>query len=231
MALRGTAVGTASPGATVSVSVAGIGIQSGDIVLLCGDFGGGAALTPTFPSGFSPISGLSNFTTDFNQTSSIAYKVAGASEPSTYTVTPGATDNHELQCRVYSGRAGTGTFTATQSSTGGFSTPPYLVSATGLTAAAADDVVIFTIAGANSSATTWTYSAGSGFANAALASTTGSFQGAVGGSDAVNVSAGATGTIGGTFTATNSPGNYYNYVMSIALGSGPGNSAPIYWVA
>src|SRR5260370_5572430 len=103
MALRGKASNArTSGGTTVVVTVSGISIQSGDIVLALIAGGGGTALTFS-STGFSAVPGLSNQSQASAGTQGVLYKVAGGSEPSSYTFTSSASDFLTVEVRVYSG--------------------------------------------------------------------------------------------------------------------------------
>jgi hypothetical protein len=83
MAYRGGAV-AASSGTTQTVTVSGINIQLNDIVLLCLCCSNSA--TPTWPAGFTQVTGTSPAVTDGNTNVYTYSKVATASEPSSYSV-------------------------------------------------------------------------------------------------------------------------------------------------
>ena len=211
MAFRGSAV-AASSSSTQTVTVSGISIQLNDIVLLClADFIGN---TPSFPSGFAVVPGTTGLN-DGNVAILTYYKVATGSEPSTYSVT-GVSFGGALNCRVYSGRLTSGTiFTTTaQTAAGSPGAFPISFAATGVTATASDDAVIFLgeAPTGSSTACTASYTASSGWTNGALANdTVDNFASTewLASSDLINTS-GATGTIGGS--------------LSITSGAGPGNS-------
>ena len=221
MAFRGSADGTSATALCV-VNVAGIGIQNGDIVLLCAI--GNPPATPAFPVGFNTPTGLSNGSVagDSSGTTSIAWKVASG-EPTSYTVTGfNASGNAAVQCRVYSGRAAS-QFTATsQTATSANFNYPGAFSLTGLTAAAQDDVCAFVcVSGIGSTGHTYSLSVvPTGFANTDFTQNNNAFPyfPYIVGIDDVNVSAGATGAIAGTLADTGSGINqqYMGYVLSLA---------------
>jgi hypothetical protein len=242
MALRGTAgQGNTTASTTCVVTVSGIGIQSGDIVLLVSDLGGDAGVnTATYPSGFIAVPGLSGIVINTSTALSIAYKVATGSEPSTYTVTSSSgsgADFISVQCRVYSGRNTASPFTAVSSTPTVNSAinnipPPLTTAITGLTAAASDDIVLFVAtdnsgaSGANGLGVT----APSGFSN--VVSTLGgvTFSPLIVGCDEVNSAGGSTGTLNPIITAaTASNISYAGYVLSLSS-SGSSNTAPIAWI-
>lgn len=224
-ALRGAAsTSSTTTVSSISVTVSGIGIQSGDIVL-CAVNGGGASglATLTFPSGFSPISGLTQQKLSTNTAFAIESKTAGASEPSSYTFSSSATDYMTATCRVYSGRSGAITAeTLTPSTTFGGSTSPQSLSISGLTAASADDVVLFVGIdnGRMNSGVTYTFALPTGFADGRTdyaASTT--FTPPIGSADDVNTSSGTTGTLSSSWSWTgtgNNASQYAGFLISLA---------------
>lgn len=227
-ALRGTAIqANTTTSATVTVTVSSIGIQANDIVLLIGISGGSSSQTPTFPSGFTSISGLSNISM-VNSASTVyaAWHLAGGSEPTSYTVTPGQTDFHTLACRVYSGRNTSSPFTATsttaESTTFSF---PLSYSLTGLTAATSDDIVqVLAIAGTASD--TQSFTQPSGYGNVLAAGGVVANSPSMNTSDKVNSASGATGALTGTVTDTSSRSSEYaGYVISLAI-AGAATGAP-----
>src|ERR1700749_45909 len=231
MALRGTAhQANTSTSTTCVVNVAGIGIQSGDIILLCISGGGGGTNTFTFPSGFASITSptsLPNLNLNSGSTAASAIKTAGASEPSSYTITSNKTDFQTAVCRVYSGRSGT--ITDDISTAPLNITCPHAVPATGVTAAASDDVVVFYPTNGYEGSGTPAYTTPTGFANSDLASNLVTFSPIMFSADDVGVSSGATGTI--STTMSDGAGKLYTvgcYVLSLAAG-GSTNSAVIAW--
>jgi hypothetical protein len=156
-----------------------------------------------------------------------AYKIAGNSEPSTYTITPGDTDYFVAQCRVYYGRNTTSPFSAVASTgiSGSAQGFPATYGAAGVTAVAGDDLLtVIGVQGANASDTI-TFTAPNGFGNTlnTQAGTT-AYQPFLFSSDNLNVSGGATGTI--NTTATDSQGkSLYWAAFTLSLASGGGGSA------
>jgi hypothetical protein len=225
MALRGTA-GQANTAAASScvVTVSGIGIAAGDIILLLYASGGGGTLTLSFPSGFNAISGCADGACAASATSTtgVRYKVATGSEPTTYTCTSGVTDWMSLQCRVYSGRSAT-QFTATQETSGASAATPVTYAISGVTASSHDDVCVL-IGGSpnNNSSGTSTYTPPTNFANGLeTVSLTNQFSPILASSDDVNVSSGATGTLGGSMTFSTSQNYAYRaYLVSMASQTG-----------
>lgn len=226
MALRGYTGFSASAVATsISVSVASIGIQQGDVVLLFIEGGGTGSGAFTWPFGFNAISGLSNVTfygAAGSSSGAVAYKIATASEPSSYSIGYSVSDFLSVQCRVYSGRNAADPFSAV-------ATTPYVVATgtspvpltlTGLTAVAGDDIVVL-LGFCNTPSSTSesvTVAAASGFGNAATYISSGTaYSPAIGAFDRVGAPAGATGTINSSFTYVSYiPYSYAGYTVSLA---------------
>lgn len=241
MAFRGGAVqANLTASTTVVITVGGIGIQLGDVVLLFGSFNGEPD-TISCPT-FSGIAGLAAAQIGAsNNTIAALSKIAGSSEPSTYTVTVNTSDLHTMQCRVYSGR--NGTVTAKQvTNLAGSGSQPITLTITGLTAAAGDDVVCLAAGTASSASDTYGWTPPSGYGNSLVGTDTTSFAPACYGADKLNVSAGATGTLSATLsdTASNNIGAAV-FLLSLAAGSGGtrkssmpltgvGAIAPLAWV-
>lgn len=234
MALRGIAnQANTTTSTTCVITVNGIGIQLSDIVLLFINGGGSGTNVYTYPSGFNAISGLAGVNIGGGSTTmGCAYKVATGSEPSTYTITSNQTDFMTGHCRVYSGRNTSSTFTAT-SSTGPTSTPsfPISYSATGVTAAAADDVVIWlATVGGNTTGETLGLTGPTGFGNQGSIYGNVQFSPRIAYADYVNNPGGATGALTGSWTdpTGGSPISYGAYVLSLA--ASVSNAATIAWV-
>lgn len=226
MALRGTASNVVTTAATsIVVTVGGIGIQSGDIVLLCCDF-------DTYPntitsSGFSVLVTNQQIGTD-NNTGVVLWKTAGASEPSTYTISGTASDYYGVQCRVYSGRSGVVTAQQT-TNLAGTGAPPVTLSITGLTAAAGDDVVLFVVGSStNTAASSFSWTQPSGYGNSVVSANTVAYTPNLYSADNVNVSAGATGTLSATPT-NNGPANigYAAFLISLQVAA---TSVSVAWI-
>lgn len=237
MALRGfanQANATASTSAVVTVS--GIGIQLNDIVLLLMNGGGSGTNTYTYPSGFNAVPTLSNINVDsgFN-TLGVAYKVASASEPSTYTVTSTSNDFQTLHCRAYSGRNTSSPFTAssTTASTAAGSFP-IAVSMTGLTAANGDDIVLWLGATGNGSSNTetMTLTGPTGFSDQGAINGQVNFSSRIAYADFPNNGGGGTGTLSATWASSISanPLAYGGYLISLAAGSVSPPVATVAWL-
>lgn len=217
-ALRGTAnqVNT-STGSSATVTVSGIGIQSGDIVLMFIADNGGTSNTLT-STGFSSVLASQSISA-INSTIGILCKVAGGSEPSTYTAsTTGSADLVSVQVRVYSGRSASCTPGASASTASSSGTSPVADPLTGITAVSGDDVVAFWMPNYYTGISQ-SYTASSGFANAVLAWNATMFASSIASEDEVGAVSGATGPTGGTVTIGSSTINYAGYVLALAPGS------------
>lgn len=236
MALRGSATQANSTSSTSAiVTVGGIGIQNNDIVVLLMNGGGSGTNVYTYPSGFNAVPGLSsiNLFSGFN-TLDVAYKVAGGSEPSTYTVTSPSNDFQTLHCRVYSGRNTSSPFTAvaTTVSTAAASFPISLAM-TGLTAVSGDDIILWAGATGNgeNGSEVLSLTGPAGFGNQGAASGAVSFSSRIAFADYVNNPGGATGTLSATWSNTISanPFAYAGFVLSLAQAAAAAG-ASIAWV-
>lgn len=200
MAFR-TQSGTANAATGTTVVVTQSGIVLNDIVLIGGMCGGSGTLTPTSP-GFSAVPGLSNVNVN-GSTFYALYKVAGGSEPGSYAVTPGDTDFFTAQLVAASGRNTSNPFTAV-ASTGaqGPTAIPTTYSASSVTAANADDIIVFYGVEGPNSGDTISFSTPTGFANPLTTENGGTFNPSQFMAFHANVSAGATGTISTSVTDT-----------------------------
>lgn len=233
MAFRGAASQANSSTSTSVVvtvsSIGGTGPQLNDIVLFYMDGGGGggtSTLTP--PSGFSAVPGITQ-TLNFNTQNMVWYKVATASEPSTYTATSNVNDFHAAQVRVYSGRNTSSPFTTVSTFHVSSGSSPMSVDINGLTAAASDDLVIIGGLDNQSNGTTnYSYTAPSGYANAQMGTVNVAFATASFGADKVNASAGATGTVSGSLTFTGTGGDTGGWLIALAVAAA-GTTAPAQW--
>ena len=212
--------GTANSGTGTTVTVTQSGIQLNDIVLLVGMCGGSGTLTPTSP-GFSAAPSLSNVNVN-GATFYALWKLAGASEPGSYVVTPGDTDYFTCQLVAASGRNTGSPFTAV-ASTGvqGPTTLPTTYAANAVTAALGDDVLVFYgVEGANSS-DTLTFGTPSGFSNTLDTANNATFNPSQFTAYMANVAAGSTGTISSSVSDTGSKSLHWAaYTISLAAASG-----------
>ena len=219
MALRGTAAHINSGVSTTNaVTVSGIGIQLDDVVILAAVWVGTGA-TFTLPSGFATIPGLSNQNVAGTQTMmALAYKVATASEPASYTVTSSSNNLSIVRCRVYSGRIFTPTtsiFTAVSSTANTAGTTPITYALTGVTAAASDDVVEF-VANQYYQGNPPGFTQPPGYANSFLDQAGVTDVPILASCDYQGAPAGLTGTNGGRYTNASSGLAYAGYQISLA---------------
>jgi hypothetical protein len=242
MALRGITGNAPTAAATSNaITYAGAGnIQVGDLIILITHMiNGSSGGTFTDPSGFTAGGSLSPALPDvFNSVTGadyihVAVKIAAAGDTGTPTYTTNsslAASHWQQQIRVYSGRVNGSIATAfnNQVATGaGASTStPFTYNLTGLTALAGDDVIAVVEGGfpsGNSGGTAWGTTITS-YADALNNfDSTYNFTGFLSSLDNINVSAGATGTLGGAITATgaNTQVSGLGFVMSLPQGSSP----------
>lgn len=116
------------------------GTAENDLVVLMITQGAGSDVSMTWPSGFTQFAN-NPFTTGENITMKAAWKYAGASEPSTYTV-GGVTDYAVLVSAAWRGRVNE-TPTVVNSSDTSTEATPITMEIAGLTAEAGDDVAYF----------------------------------------------------------------------------------------
>lgn len=230
-ALRGSAgQANTSTSSSVTVNVSSIGIQSGDIVIFFMN-GGGASGTATLtaPSGFSAvpncsgISGLGSGTAE-----AVWYKVAGTSEPSSYTATSSVTDYQTAEVWVFSGRNTSSPFDyEVTSNTGIASTSPASLSYTGFTPSVTGDDLLVVQGNDNSptafSAVSISISSPSGFANSLTtfgASTV--YSPPVEGIADQDIGTAATGTVTGseTWSGGNTNEYYGGYLIAMKPSGG-----------
>jgi len=226
MALRGIVTNAASAHVTsLSVDVSTIGVQAGDLILLHMQGGGGTGLTFTWPTGFAaPSDGtttLGNQNEASSGTEGIMYKFADGTETS-LSVGSSANNFATLTARVYSGRNSLAPFTKVAATTTQFNqNSPFSYALAGVTAAAGDDVVCFAANRYADGSGTASFTPASGYTNGNVAySQPTQFSPITVSFDALNVSAGATGTIGGTFTRGVLTGlDYCGYTLALSQGT------------
>lgn len=151
-------------------------------------------------------------TADVVVTLTVMYKVAGASEPASYTVTSDFSANHRWSCSAFTGRDTGAPVTTVQSTAlGSLVSSPISVALTGVTAATGDDIFTFAAVYPNDGSNRWAvWTAPTLYTEAVeSAGSAGSFEVAY----REAVSAGATGTLTAiaaqtTGTDTGSPGGF-----------------------
>jgi hypothetical protein len=205
MALRGQASqANTSAASSVTVTVSGIGIVSGDIVIFAM---GSDSPTLTPPSGFSAISGITQISGIGGSTQMMMwYKVAGGSEPTSYTATASTSDLQTGTVCVFSGRNTSSPFDNVQTQAAGFGVSPFVISFTGFTPTqTGDDILVFICcdnSGTVYSTPILAMSAPAGFANSLTAYGAAAFTPATGVISNQGISGSATGTLSGTETWT-----------------------------
>jgi hypothetical protein len=223
MAFRTANIAT---GESTSPAVASTGVVSGDIVLLryCMDQ---ADRTPTWPTGFTQL-GIVNLTGADGGHCAFAWKRAGGSEPGTYTITTNAvsTPDWVCQCSIYSGRHATDppvASTLSESDPAGGAASPITATANGVTAVGADDLDYWVGPDYQPTGAWNVYTAPSTYTTPANG--TGEIQfAALGTSYKENVSAGATGSVAGSFTLTSGTAGYGAWVTRIPAVAGAATS-------
>lgn len=222
MSLRGTASSVnLATGNTCVINVGRIGIQADDLVLLFCTIGGGVGSTFSCP-GFtvepnSPRTGAGG-----GGEAACLTKIAGQSEPPTYTVSATTSDFFTVQARVYSGRSGVITTSASYAIVSGLATPTDLSTVSGLTAAAGDDVAfIGWVLGGSAGMGTITYTPSAGYGDGVVSYIDiSTFTQGVIASDLLNVAGGGIGTIGGSVAWSNFPTQNQikvaTYIVSLA---------------
>jgi hypothetical protein len=231
MAYRSGSVTSFTTGAqnTTTFSInSPVGVQQNDIIIIGGasDANGGQTWSSTgFTSG-DQLSQTTSISQGPHATMGWLWKVAGASEPGSYTVTlsAGLFTDCEAFCAAWTGRNTTSPITAnSQTKTAGGGTP-HTFALTGVTSAAGDDVICFVIAQQNATCA-WTAPTNpSGMATLIALQSATPFGNAY--AAYVNaVSAGATGTVNPVETGVGT--DNIGFVFSLAQGStGPPPVSP-----
>jgi hypothetical protein len=168
------------------------------IAVAQGSNGNGSFTCP----GFSAITGLSVQTMPTTGTYFYAlYKVAGGSEPTSYTVTPNAGNWCAVQIWDFTGRNSAAPITAASANTIAQGSPPINIAVTGVTAVSGDDLLWFGALG--NTGVSESFTVPSGFTNALNTSgATSGFQVSLAGCVQQNVASGATGTLTGSMTGS-----------------------------
>jgi hypothetical protein len=242
MAWRGsTGNATATTGATFAVTgiktIGGVGPQLNDIVILHGvatDSTSGTPFTMSSP-GFSLAIASLQLTLS-NCTFWALIKVAGASEPSSYTVTATGTGSGSAtwaaQCNVFTGRNTTTPITNTSTTASINTGSPANIAVPSLVAASLDDILWICGDGVNPTTHTSTLAPPSGFSNTLDTAPGGSFVPGAHSCNQVAFAGGATGIQTGVLTFTGGINDDLGgFMISLAAASGGSNSAPIAWVS
>ena len=194
-------------------------------VYACGGNGTGVYTCASFPFSATPIGML---TMSSGPKLSFLYRVAGASEPSSYTFATASSSNFiSIQLWVLTGRNTVSPFTTSNSVTSAGTTSPVSIAVPGITAAAGDDLLwagsttelgivmsSFTAPGSLGFATS-----GTGYLN-----TTGATSGnqpSIGGTTSPNFGGGTTGTMTGsvTWSGGGTAAGLAGGILSIASGA------------
>ena len=161
MAYRvGSAVAThTNSNSSTTVTVNGpTGVQAGDIILLIENSLGGTTSSVMSCSGFTYVAGGQTGGPAQGPSCTMAFlwKVAGASEPSTYSVTLNSANfnNYCVIAAAWTGRSATQVGASQFTATAGTGSP-VSVTLAGVTAAAGDDLIFFAC-GNNGASNSWT---------------------------------------------------------------------------
>jgi hypothetical protein len=179
----------------------------------------GFSSTDTFSSpGFAAIPGLSNIGyIGAAGTGFVMYKVAGASEPTNYTVTSSANDLMALQINTFSGRNISSPFSAVSSSPAQFNGSPFSITCGSVLALNGDDQLFLDCIGNNVSNTSPTLTAPSGFSNVLNTFSSVTNCPSVNSCSRSNIAGGNTGSITGSVAFTSGANNDAGgYLISLA---------------
>lgn len=176
--------------------------------------------------GFTPAAS-GTFTVDGSHTRAATWawatKVA-ASEPATRTISIGGAGGADVKGIVVclSGRTSAAP-TPQGTNDAGNGASPVSAPLTGVTAASGDDIVIFFGCGSGNASGTWVLTAPTDYTLRETATDTGAFfGGGLGATTRDNVSAGATGTLTGTWTLAANSGESAGVVLAFAASGGGG---------
>lgn len=212
MALHGS---TVANGYNTSPTVNVPTVSAGDIVNLF--INASNNHTISVPSGFTQYANLTNT----GGVISAFWKVAGGSEPSTYSTTISGLDIWDIACTTHSGRNSSQSMSP--QTTTGSGNPSVTLTIPAITAAANDDLIaVYAASQVNITPGTLS-STPSGFT---LQQTAGGNYNALTVCTKDGVSAGSTGTTAGTISST--AGAIYGYALAVnlAAASGGGNAPP-----
>jgi hypothetical protein len=211
MAYRSSAT-TGTDNTNSLVATAPAGIVSGDI-LIAGLTQDDTGSTIGAPSGWTVVS-TQNVTNGDTSTFAWAWKLAGGSEPGTYTFTGTAGANMAAVIAAYSGRNSSPIETSTTNNPNSASPPssPVTVTGTGFTTANIDDIVWIGGLDTNGGDGSWT--APSGMTLRTEVSGAGNFT-AMGLCDATQGSAGVVANQSGTWTLSAASGNYVAFLIAL----------------
>jgi hypothetical protein len=218
MAYRSSSNVTGTGVATVNVPVPS-GAAANDIAILVVNIDGTGHGTITWPSGFTLLFKTEVASPD-GHTQGIAWKRLTGADSGNYTVSWTGSNDVIGQCNLFSGRHTSNPPVASQASNTSSNSSPISVGAATVTAVTGDDLLWAGGLDMNSNITTTSCAAPSTYTErqdsnhlwCALSTATKD-----------NVSAGATGTVTGTFTTTTTAGWLAHLVRIPAAASGPGS--------
>src|ERR1700743_2427264 len=231
MALRPGSITTFVNGAQNTTSFpinSPVGVQSGDLVVICVSSTSNG--NETWSSTGFTVGDTLNQTTSINQgphaTMAWLYKVAGGSEPSTYTVTSSLAvfTDCEAMCGAWTGRNTVTPITANSQTKTAGGARPHTYALTGITSVAGDDLICYVIAAQNSTASWSGPTVPSGFNSTGIPLQTLTPFGNAFMSWCDNFAGGATGTVNPVFTGTGT--DNLGFVIALAQGSGGGAAVP-----
>jgi len=217
MAYRSSAP-TESDNSNSLVATAPAGIVAGDI-LIAGITQDDTGVTFGAPSGWTIVS-TQNVTNGDTSTFAWAWKLAGGSEPGTYTFTGTSGFNMAAVIAAYSGRASSPIETSTVNNPNSGSPPssPVTVTATGFTTSYIDDIVWICGVDTNGGDGSWT--APSGMTKRSEVSGSGNFT-AMAICDFSQSSAGVVADQSGTWTQSSAAGNFVGFLIALKPSSAP----------
>lgn len=219
-AFRSSGTAVNSTGTTNITPGSPAGLVANDIILcfLSMDVASGAA---TFASGFAVLNTDSIATPD-GQTFKLAWKLAAGGD--TLTITGMTSSSKVAQCSAWSGRdTGNPPVTATSATNSSSNASPTTVTSNGVTAIASDDLAWFVGLDTSIASATNTLTPPTGYTNQGSGNDSLNFS-PIALANKDNVSAGATGTVGGSITHSGNAGWGAYLVRIPATPSSSGNS-------
>ena len=197
------------------------GTAENDIVILCWSQGGSGSATLTWPSGFTQFTGNASVATPDTKTIRCAWKREDSTPDANYTVSTDTEDLAILIAVSFSGRHLTDPPVENVSTSTANNASVVSMTNAGVTAVNGDDLLYFA-AQASASFEIGAYAAPGSFTERQEAAC--DFYTAGAASTRDNVSAGATGSIAGTWTLTSGTTGYGTYVVRIPAAAGGGSS-------
>lgn len=203
------------------------GVQENDHILLFGVVDSGAGFTPVLPPEFTPLL-LGAVSTPDGQGCVIGWKRATASEPATYTISPGVTADLTAWTMAFSGRSTRNQPQWTQTLNSSSNASPVSIGAAGITALASDDLLWIAIADQNALNIGTSFTPPGSYTER-LDSVN---QGAAGfNSQSIatqdNVAAGTTGTVTGTFILASGTAGFIAFLFRLPASEAQGADAEL----